>query len=191
MRKMLRNLLFAAVMVLACAGRLALGTKLAVFGAVPELMPALAAAAGVIAGKTAGAWCGFLGGLLCDLATPYGMGVRAPVFFLAGAFAGELTRRSLKAGFPAAFLFTAAAAVLSQAADVLIEAARGLPYAELLRDALLRTLYACALAPAAWLLLRGITKVLRVPEDRGVYRKPSRISGLRSVRHPEEEEETA
>ena len=63
MRKLVRNLIFAALTLLAFVCQLTFGARLALPGAAPELLPALAAAAGVIAGKTVGAWCGFLGGL--------------------------------------------------------------------------------------------------------------------------------
>lgn len=165
MKEILRNLGLAALVILFFILQTVFGEKLTLWGVKPEVLPFAAAAIGVLSGKTAGAWLGFLGGLLCDVISPWGLGPRAAVFFLAGAVAGELSRMTLRRGFLLAFLFGLAAAAVSQLADALTHAAVGYPYGDLLRGAAFGTLYSCILFPVAWLPVWGLAKLFPRPGE--------------------------
>lgn len=188
MRKILKNAAFIAFVLLIFILQTTLGAKLMLWGVKPDLMPFLAAALGVVAGKTAGAWLGFLGGTLCDLASPFGMGPRMAVCFLAGAVSGELVRKVLRRGFPAAFLLGLAAALSANLLDVLIGAARGLPLPYLLRDAAFAVLYSTFASPLAYFPLRALSRAIPTPEDSLSRGRPSRVTSLRTVRHPKGED---
>ena len=154
------------------------GDKLALWGVKPEVLPFAAAAIGVACGKTAGAWLGFLGGVLCDLTSPWGLGPRAAVFFLAGAVAGEVSRMTVRRSFPLAFPFGLAAAALSQLADALTHAAFGYPYSDLLRGAGFGTLYSCILFPVAWLPVQGLAHLFPIRGESVDGVQPVRINEL-------------
>ena len=182
MRRVLRDAALAALFAAFFILQMVLGDKLTLWGVKPELLPFAAAAAGVLAGKTTGAWLGFFGGVLCDITSPWGLGPRAAVFFLAGAVAGEITRHLLRRSPLVAFPIGLAAAALTQLADAVVHTALGVPWHDMILSAGYGTLYAVILSPISWILIWCIVKLFRAPEEAPAVLDPMRIDELHEAR---------
>lgn len=165
MKQIIKHLLYAGLIIVIFCIQSALGHRLMLHGAKPEILPYAVMTAAVFCGHASGAWLGALAGLLIDASSPTGLGIAMPVWFFIGAFGGVLTRKYLKKGFISAFLFGLAASAIQQLGTAVLFAGTGAPIGMTVKTAWNAILYSAVLSPVPYLIFFGIDRLMPSPED--------------------------
>jgi rod shape-determining protein MreD len=177
----------ALVIVLAVVLQVSFFSYIPVFGVVPDIVPIVVVALGLLGGGVIGAVCGFTTGLLVDSVLLQTLGTSALLLLLAGYLAGRYREGAEISNSLIPPLLAGALSLLVATGFAAIELMLGVdtPVSLLaLREIFLKGLYAVALAPPIFAVVRRVLRpglVDDLPAHR-VLTSGSRRRGRRPAR---------